>query len=203
MCDNPSPKGQHGIRARLDAAVDHAGEVDSEEGESRVGHRIDEVLHERMALGYEFIVFPPEGYDLESRVNATPARDPVALQPAAVDEIAAPDFARRCIENQLALPADASPHPGAGSDLPLPQPNPVGHLLCDLSKVNDPRLGHVQSGNAGNMRLVVTQFLRPQPTQPVESIRLSASLQFLKRGQFPLLRGDDDFAAPVMGNVML
>ena len=37
-------EGEHGVRPGLDAAVDHSREVDAEEREPRVGHRVDQVL---------------------------------------------------------------------------------------------------------------------------------------------------------------
>ena len=37
-------KGEHGIGATFDAAVDHACEMDAEKRKTRVGHRIDQAV---------------------------------------------------------------------------------------------------------------------------------------------------------------
>jgi hypothetical protein len=78
-------KGKDGVGAGVDSTRDAAGEVHSEERKARVGNGIDEGVHQGGALGYEVIVFPPEGDDHYSWGVAGHAGDAVAEAAGAVD----------------------------------------------------------------------------------------------------------------------
>ena len=43
-------EGEHSVRTCFNTAVDQAGEVHAEEGELRIGHGVDQVAHERLAV---------------------------------------------------------------------------------------------------------------------------------------------------------
>ena len=59
----PGVAGPQSARAERDTAVDVAAEVDAEEGQVRVGHRIDQRLHELRALRPQVEVAALEGHD--------------------------------------------------------------------------------------------------------------------------------------------
>jgi hypothetical protein len=48
----------------------------------------------------------------------------------------------------------------------------------------------------------LSQLLRTDHLQPGESVRLAAAPQFLEAGKFLLVRGHDDFAADLVGDVV-
>src|SRR5262245_555885 len=73
-------EGKYRVRAGLDAAADHAREVDAEERQRGIGDRVDQVAHQMMGTRHEFVIFAAERNDLHARLDAALARDPVRLQ---------------------------------------------------------------------------------------------------------------------------
>jgi hypothetical protein len=73
-------EGEDGVGAAFDAAVDHAGEVDAEEGKTRVGDGVDEVVAEVMGVGGEFEVFAFEGDDAAHGRKTSGLGDAVGLE---------------------------------------------------------------------------------------------------------------------------
>jgi len=79
-------EGEDGVRAAFNAAVDHAGEMDAEEGEARIGDGVDEVVAEVMGVWGEFEVFAFEGDDVTRGSEASGFGDAVGLETRAGDE---------------------------------------------------------------------------------------------------------------------
>src|SRR5437762_257490 len=79
-------ESEHGVWACFDTAVDHAREVDSEEWERGIRHRIDQVAHERGPLAAKRVVLAAEGNDADLRTLTSHARHAIGVQPGAVYE---------------------------------------------------------------------------------------------------------------------
>jgi len=73
----------------LDPAAHHAGEMCTQEGETRVGNRIEQVVDQIVALWGQFIIFATEWDDLQARVGTAQTRDAVRLQPSTINQAAA------------------------------------------------------------------------------------------------------------------
>jgi len=56
-------EGEDGIRASFNTSMNKTGEMDAEEGELGVGHGVNEVADEVMAVGFELKIFTTEGDD--------------------------------------------------------------------------------------------------------------------------------------------
>src|SRR5262249_30458374 len=72
-------KGQYSIRATSDPAVDHTGKMHAQEGEIGVWDRVDEIAAEVMRLRLDFIVFTPEGHNLDGGLLAAQGRHTVRV----------------------------------------------------------------------------------------------------------------------------
>ena len=77
-----APEREHRVRAALDAAADHPREVDAEERQARVGHRVDEVLAEVFGVRLQFVILAAERDDLHARDRRRRAarRGPIAAR---------------------------------------------------------------------------------------------------------------------------
>ena len=77
---------EHGVGAALHAAADHAGEVDAQEGEVRIGDGVDQGLAEVLGVLGQLEVLAAEGHDLCGGLVAGELGYAVAVQAAAVDD---------------------------------------------------------------------------------------------------------------------
>src|SRR5262249_865932 len=72
-------KGQHRVRTTFHPTVDHAGKMDTQEGEIGVWDRVDEIAAEVLRLGLDFIVFAAKGDNLNFGLLATQSGHTVRL----------------------------------------------------------------------------------------------------------------------------
>ena len=73
----------YGVRADVDAAVDATGEVDAEERQVGVGHRVDQAAHQRDALRDDLAELAAEREDAHTGLAPGGTREPVAVQAGA------------------------------------------------------------------------------------------------------------------------
>ena len=83
---------QNGVGPRFNAAIGHAGEMDAQEGKAWIGHGVDEVLHEKSALGNQLVILTPERNDQQAWIQSTQARHAIGMQAAAIDEVLGVNF---------------------------------------------------------------------------------------------------------------
>ena len=168
---------QDRVGSRLDAAADHAGEVDAEEREARIGDRVNQVADEAGALRRQFVVLAAERDDAHVRAHAAHAGDAVGLKTSTIDQCPRADrLPRRLQHHGRAVATDAAHRIARPHVAPfLAHDRGVG--LRDLGVVDDSRIGHVQRGDAADVRLVLAKFVGREPPDPGQSVRPSAPLQ--------------------------
>ncbi len=81
--------------------MDHPCEMHPQEGEARIRYWVDQVLHEELPLGNEFVILAPKGNDLKLRVDATDTRHVVGMEPSAIDQISTMDRPTAGLQHQL------------------------------------------------------------------------------------------------------
>jgi hypothetical protein len=86
----------------MNAPVSHAREVNPEEWELWIRHRVDQIPHQVAPLGLEFIVFASEGYDTGWRLLAGQFCHAVTVQAGTVDNPAGREFTLGRLQNALA-----------------------------------------------------------------------------------------------------
>ena len=106
-------QGQHRVGAGLDAAVDHAREVDAQEGELGIGHGVDQVPHQVVPVGPQLVVLAAERHDLQPRLDAAQPGDAIGLQAGAVHQRPGAHGAAARLEDELARAALHPVHAGA------------------------------------------------------------------------------------------
>jgi len=196
-------EGEHGVGAGLDAALDATGEVHAEEGERRVGNRVDEVSHEVSPFRREHPVLAAERDDRHVDRHPGHPRHPVAPEARAGDEDARLEVARGGLgDDALARPHDARDH-RALSDLAAA----VLDLACvrrrHLPVVHDPRLGHEERRHAGHVRLALVQLVRRDAADAGEAIRASPALDLLQTRSLRGGGGDDHLPTSLEGHAVL
>ena len=77
------------------------------------------------------------------------------------------------------------------------------HRLGDLLVIDDARLRHEQPGHAGNVRLMFLDLLGREPAHAGQTIGPAPAFEVVQGGNFARFRGDDDFAAAFMADVVL
>jgi hypothetical protein len=85
-----SRQTEHRVRADRHAAVDHAREMDAEEGEVRVRDGVDQTRDDVVLRAREPVVLAAEGNDLMRDRQAGEARQSIGLEARAGDEAAPP-----------------------------------------------------------------------------------------------------------------
>lgn len=92
---------------------------------------------------------------------------------------------------------------GVGADVAPALPHRLSHRLAYEGEVHDAGVGHPQPGYAHRVRLALANLVGRQPGDPRQPIGFAAALEFLQPGQLLLPGGDDDLAAPFVGDVVL
>src|SRR5215211_3666787 len=77
----------------MDRSVDHPGQVHAEKGKGRIGHRIDQALHEVRGCGRQLVVFTTERDDANRWIEPSQPRQSITVQSGAVDELVRTELA--------------------------------------------------------------------------------------------------------------
>jgi hypothetical protein len=137
--------------------------VQPDKRQLEVRHGVDKVSHQVTASGREFVDIVAEGDYLDTRIEVAQPRDSVGLQAGAINQEAT-------VELTVCSRHYQSTHlPAAGVDL-SPHSNRTSRLLQEASQhlghsavVHDARFRHEESGDAGHMRLPLSDLVPAQP----------------------------------------
>src|SRR5262245_20282967 len=197
-----SPKRQHGVWPGFDGAADGAREVNAEEREPRIGHRINEVLYEVSTLRNQLVVFAAERNNSYTGIGAAQLGDTVTLQSATVDQVSGAEFASGRAQNEFIGATFAIVQARIKPNLAAGGPNQLGIFSGDDSIIHNPRLRHPQSRDAGHMWLALADLFRSQPFEPFQPVGPAAALQLSERRNLTLIDGDDNLAAALVGDAV-
>jgi hypothetical protein len=189
-----------GVRTGLDAAVDEASEVDSEEGKRGVGHGVDEVADEMARFGGELEILSAEGDDADVVFCAGELGDAVAEKAGAVDEVAAIEFACGGFENPAGEVVLDRQDAGAGLENAAEALDFVNKGVADGLVIDDAFLRNAQRGEAGGMGFDFAELLSAKPLEAFEAVLGSTRFEFAKATDFGFICGDDDFSADFVGD---
>src|ERR1019366_6165757 len=110
-------EGQQSVRAGLDAAIDPAREMYSEEREARIGNRVNKRPYQVAPLWLHFVIFSAEGDDFEVGLHSGHAGDRVAIQAGTIDHVSCPEAAGAGLHDIKASVLPQSEHLGAKHNL--------------------------------------------------------------------------------------
>ena len=93
-------KRQHGVRAALNAAVNHPREVHAQKWKTRIGHRINQIAAQMLRLGLQIKIFAAKRNNF--RIDLLPAqfRHAIRMQSRARHHIFRLKFARRALHHR-------------------------------------------------------------------------------------------------------
>ena len=192
-------EGQHRVGAALHRAVDHAGEVDAQEGKLRIGHRVDQRAAQVVHLRLERIILAAEWDDGRRRFAAIQRRDAVGVEPGAVDHdprlqldggAAHPHRARAFVQS---LDADA------GQDLAAAGLQALGQARADLLEIDDARVVHHDSRDAGRVRFDLAQPFGAHQLAG-HTVGHAAPVEVVQPAQLGFVQRHDHLAAQLVGD---
>jgi hypothetical protein len=196
-------EGQHRIRAGLDLAVDGAGEVDPEEWELGIWHRVDQPAHQIVPLGPDQVVLAAERDDPHAGAGAGEPRDDVGVEPGAVDEPARSDRpGRRRDVEAVAVPVDRR-DPSAGADDRAPGQELAGESLGHLAIVDDRRGRRVDRADRGGVGLDLAESVPVDEGETLDAVGGAALEERLEPRQLRVGRGDDHLADRIDADPLL
>ena len=180
------------------------GEVDAQEREARVGHRVDHPLGQVGLLGLQLEVVAPERHDLRALVGAGHRGHAVGLEAGAGDQVAGrDDLVKGGLEQHpVVLAADAGDLV-AGQDLAAELGDVVGVVPGDLAPVDDAGLGREDALDAGAVRLDLADLLWADHPDAGDAVGGGAVPEVLEPRQLRLLDGDDQLAALLVADALL
>ena len=189
---------QHGVRPRFDAAARHAREVHAEKRKARIGHRVDQVLHEKLAFGRQRRVLASERHDAHARINAARARHAVGVEPGTIHEHSARERPGGGVERDARALAPRLTQPHSRADRRAAATNAPRVGLAHVGVVDDSRLRDEQRGLAADMRLARADFVGGQPAHAGQAVGDAAALEFAQALDLVGLGGDHDLAAALV-----
>ena len=175
----------------------------AEKRKTRIGHGINEILHQGTAFWNQFIVLASEGNDLQTRLHSTQSRDSIRLQPCTVDQMATGGFLETRFKYQFALARNAAAHTLACPDLASCFTNLPGESLAYLLVIDNAGFRDPETHDARHVRFAFSNSFRTQPFQTEQSISQASPFQPFKGRYFIFCRGNDYLAATLMGNTMV
>src|SRR3974390_2210944 len=184
-------------------AGEGAGEVHAEEREARIGHRVDGIADEEAALRLYFVVFAAKWDDLEIGFAARHARDDVAIEPSAVDNIAGANRSGGGFDDVGVAVVTQAGDFGVKDDFAAAGGDQLGVLVGDVFVIHDAGGGHEQGADAVGVRFKFAELVALEQAQAGDSVGDSALMQFLKARDFVGSGGDDQLAALLVGNGVL
>ena len=188
-------------RADQDVTADVAGEVDAEERQPRVGHRVDQAAHQCAAVRRQPHVGAAERDDPRIGIRAGEPRQPVRPGARAEHGEAGGDLAARVPQHD---PPPGRPYRDAldaraGEQLAARVAHVVRQRPRDRAEVDDRRRGRVQCGDPGGVRLDRPQPRRVQAPQAGDPVGRAAPLELVERGQVAAVQRDDQLPAALVG----
>ena len=169
-------EGKHGIGSGLDPAGDQTGEMDTEEGKFRIGHGIDEMVHEMRGLGAQLVILAAERNDAVGGIKAGQTTDAVAVESGTVDEkiageISSFGYARPAVSGLMQRDNFCSGHDSA-----VHVRNVAAEGFAHCGVVDDAFFRNMKRGNTGGVRFDGTQAIAIQPAQAGESVGVPPGL---------------------------
>src|SRR5262249_37072890 len=151
---------QHCVGAGFDAARDAPREMNSEERESRIGDRVNQVPNQLPSRWENFVVLTTKRNNSKRRLLTGQSHDTVAMKTGAIDHAGGPDSALSRFENNLVTPSADSAHFAA-------RQNPRSSLLNqfrvfpgDSAVVGNTGAGHDHRRDTSAVGLDFTQLLQ-------------------------------------------
>ena len=172
-------------------------------GNARVGHRVEEVLHEVRARGREHPVLAAEREDRDARVEPRHAGDAVALEPRAGHEDAAVDVAGRRRDDDGGVAAPDSHHARPRPHLATSPHELARHRAGHLAVVDDPRLRDEERSLRRGVRLALAKLAGVDAAHAREAVGPPPPLELVEPRDLVGARGDDDLAAPLEPHAVL
>ena len=197
---------EHRVGADVHGAVDAAREVHTEERVGRIGHGIHERADEVGAGGHDLAVLAAERdhpHAVDGPGSAHRARDLVGVEAGAGDHPPRLDRAGR-----TSRPRSRRTSPGRrrgsirGAGALRPASISFGERPADVGVVDDPRVEDVQGGDAGDVRLELTQPRRSDQVR-AHAVRLAPALELREPAPVDLVGRDHDLAGDRMVDPVL
>src|SRR5699024_5621983 len=188
-------EGKSRMRAAFYPAGGHLGKVNAQKRKGRIGHGVDQSLHQVLSFRFQFKIFPAKGDDLNLGAEAGGLSHAIAVKAGAVDQVAAFELVGSCLNGELFIRASDI------SDF-LSKANRVAFFFNDglqfpanRDVINNARTGYVDAFETIDMRLNFVDFLRIDLFNAFNAVNLSGFKDAVKPGDVFLFGSYNHFAA--------
>ena len=164
-------------------------------GKLRIGHRIDQVPHQLLALGADLVILAAEREDAHLALFAGEFGYAVAMQAGAVDQKVRGEFAGRGFDGPAAAARDHAIGARAGDHADTAIGEFGDQRGAHAGVIHDAFLGHAQRGHAAHVRFDLAHLLTLEPAQAFESVGGAALVQGAQALDFDFAGGDHELAA--------
>src|SRR5690349_7661455 len=134
--------------------------MNTEKRKPRVRHRVDQVLHQRMARWNQFVVFAAKRDDANSRIDTAHSRDSIRLESSAIHKALRSDIPCVRYEDQFTAGTAAANHACRRLQITSAIQRYTAHGPNDTFVVGNARRRNKQTPDAGRMRLMLANLLR-------------------------------------------
>ena len=156
-----------------------------------------------MLSWHEFVIFTAEWDDAEIEIGSSKTADHVAMKSGAVDDMSPRELAGRGFDNRI-VSTHGNAYDARSEFQFASRGDDEFRILCgDHRIVRNAGAGNVQAANAAGVGLKFAYLVRADQTKPGDAIGNSPGMEFVERGQFIFVGGDDDFPADVDGQRVL
>lgn len=193
---------QHRIRSSLDPPMNHPSKVHSQEWKTWVGHWIDQVSDQMLAVLSKLEVFPPKRHDLGCIAIPGHPAYPVTMKSSAIDKVIGFVFARGSL-NLPAIFVFKSDNFRRELNLSSARNDFFSQDAGNRGKVNNAFLWNENPRQAGSMRFNGTNLFRTEKLKPFEPVCDPALKECMETREFLLFGGDYDLSALFKGDIVL
>ena len=176
--------------------------MNAEKWKLRIRHRINQVPNQKLAFGFDFIVFTSERHDANLPFLSRQFADAVAVQAGAVDQKIPFIIAGGCLRE---------PAGGRGVECRRFRAQDHARALCgkllrqrfaDSGVIHDPFLRNMKSSNTPDVRFDLPHLFGLEQRQPLQAVLLSALVQGAQPRRLGLIHGHDQLAADFVRDVV-
>ena len=172
-------------------------------GKLRIGHGINEVPHQVLALRADLVVFAAEGQDAHLAALAGQLGHAVAVQAGAIDDEIGWEFARRGLGHPSGAAGAQTEDSRASRHAGTRRGEPGHQRVADAGIVHNALLRDAQGGHAAHVRLDLAHLAGAEPSQAFQAVGAAARFQVAETGHLGLVGGHHDFAADLVRDAVL
>ena len=132
-------QGEHGVGPCMHRAIDHPGKMNSQEGEGRIGHRVDQGIDQTGPGRDQFVILTAKGHDLRRDLDPGHSGHAIALEAGAVQQEPRLESSLGCLAHMAGVLTPQAQNRRSQHDPPAARLHQLGETGANLSVAHDAR----------------------------------------------------------------